>query len=107
MAQNKEQQTKLLIEMMEADAKDGMYDRQTDHIGDSNKMVTAVKYLFDQLWETAKDKFTWYSILKHAKEMEKDQIVRSFIEGQNTQINNPMLPHYSGEEYYNETYTKQ
>jgi len=32
---------------------------------------TAVEYLFEQLWETPKDKFTWHTILKKAKEMEK------------------------------------
>ena len=31
---------------------------------------TAVEYLFEQLWEEPKDKFTWHTILKKAKEME-------------------------------------
>jgi hypothetical protein len=34
---------------------------------------TAVEYLFEQLWDTPKDKLTWYSILKKAKEMEKEK----------------------------------
>jgi hypothetical protein len=34
---------------------------------------TAVEYLFEQLWETPKDKLTWHTILKKAKEMEKEQ----------------------------------
>ena len=34
---------------------------------------TAVEYLFEQLWETPKDKFTWNAILEKAKEMEKEQ----------------------------------
>ena len=38
------------------------------------KQQTAVEYLFEQLWETPKDKFTWHSILKKAKEMEEQQM---------------------------------
>ena len=41
-----------------------------------NKMKqTSVEWLFQQLWETPKDKFTWYSILEEAKAMEKQQII--------------------------------
>jgi hypothetical protein len=35
---------------------------------------TAVEYLFEQLWETPKDKFTWHSILKKAKEIEEQRM---------------------------------
>ena len=31
---------------------------------------TAVEWLFQQLWETPKDKLTWHSILEQAKQME-------------------------------------
>jgi hypothetical protein len=34
---------------------------------------TAVEYLFEQLWEAPKDKLTWHTILKKAKEMDKEQ----------------------------------
>ena len=34
---------------------------------------TAVEWLFEQLWETPKDKLNWHSILNKAKEMEKQQ----------------------------------
>ncbi len=34
---------------------------------------TAVEWLFEQLWETPKDRLTWHTILKKAKEMEKKQ----------------------------------
>ena len=34
---------------------------------------TAVEYLFEQLWETPKDKFTWHTILEKAKQMEEEQ----------------------------------
>ena len=34
---------------------------------------TSVDWLFQQLWETPKDKFTWHSILEKAKQMENKQ----------------------------------
>lgn len=34
---------------------------------------TSAEWLFKQLWETPKDKFTWYAILEQAKAMEKQQ----------------------------------
>jgi len=34
------------------------------------KQQTPVEYLFEQLWEAPKDKFTWHTILEKAKEME-------------------------------------
>ena len=43
---------------------------------------TAVEYLFEQLWETPKDKFTWHSILKKAKEMEEQEKEIMFSEQQ-------------------------
>jgi hypothetical protein len=36
---------------------------------------TAVEWLFNQLWNTPKDKLTWFSLLEQAKEMEKEQII--------------------------------
>ena len=39
----------------------------------SNNKQTAVEWLFHQLWDEPKDKFTWYAILKQAKQMEKNQ----------------------------------
>jgi hypothetical protein len=43
---------------------------------------TALEYLFEQLWETPKDKFTWNAILEKAKEKEK-QIIRDNMRGYN------------------------
>jgi hypothetical protein len=57
---------------------------------------TAVEWLFEKLWNTGKDKFTWYAILKQAKEMEKEQIVKAY----------ESLEHRHGENYYNETFNK-
>ena len=62
---------------------------------------TAVEWLFRQLWDEPKDKFTWYAILKQAKAMEKQQIIETWKHGN--------LPTFLGrqltaEQYYNETF---
>jgi hypothetical protein len=62
---------------------------------------TAVEYLFEQLWETPKDKFTWHSILEKAKEMEKDQIINAWIATDNE------LQRIAAEQYYNETFKSE
>jgi len=64
---------------------------------ESNKQ-TSVEWLFKQLWDEPKDKLTWYSILKQAKEMEKEQIVNA-VDG--FPLNNRNL---EGEQYYEQTY---
>ena len=35
--------------------------------------MTAVEWLFRNLWDQPKDKITWWEILDKAKEMEKEQ----------------------------------
>jgi hypothetical protein len=60
---------------------------------------TAVDFLFEQLWETPKDKLNWYAILYQAKEMERKQIIQAF--------NDNLLDGLQvGEQYYNETFGK-
>ena len=65
---------------------------------------TAVEYLFEQLWETPKDKFNWHSILEKAKEMEKEQIMEAhnqgYADGYRDNGNSPI-------DYYNETYKSE
>jgi hypothetical protein len=61
---------------------------------------TAVEWLFEKLWEEPRDKFTWYSILRKAKEIEKGQIIDAYDDGANERHNDPV----TGEDYYNETY---
>ena len=62
---------------------------------------TAVEYLFEQLWETPKDKFTWHTILEKAKEMEKQQIIKSHNVGSMWGFEDVLE---EGEKYYKETY---
>ncbi len=61
---------------------------------------TAVEWLFRQLWDEPKDKFTWYAILKQAKAMEKQQIIQAYYQnGWNDNDNE-----HNAEQYYNETF---
>ncbi len=63
---------------------------------------TSVDWLFQQLWETPKDKFTWHSILEQAKEMEKEQIIDAYDKGEFNQGCNE-----DAEQYYNENYKSE
>jgi NTP pyrophosphatase (non-canonical NTP hydrolase) len=38
---------------------------------------TAVEWIFNELWNSPKDKFNWYAILQKAKEMEEKQIIEA------------------------------
>jgi hypothetical protein len=67
---------------------------------------TAVEWLFQQLWETPKDKFTWYLILEEAKAMEKEQIIDAFWNGDNSDCTLEQNAKEFAEQYYNETYGK-
>jgi hypothetical protein len=64
---------------------------------------TAVEYLFEQLWETPKDKFTWHSILKKAKEMEEQRMFEFWNGG----IDCTEEGGKSFEQYYNETFKNE
>ena len=66
---------------------------------------TAVDYLFQKLWNTPKDKLTWYKFLIDAKEMERQQI----IEAHGKQLKKTgTAGNYdywlTGEQYYRENY---
>ena len=63
---------------------------------------TATEWLFKQLWEEPKDKFTWNAILDKAKEMEKEQIIQAYYQnGWNDNDNE-----HNAEQYYNQTFKK-
>ena len=49
---------------------------------------------------------TSIEIAEFLLEKEKEQIQVSFLDGQETPINHPNLPHYSKEEYYNDNYNQ-
>jgi hypothetical protein len=72
---------------------------------------TAINWLKDKLKETYDKEgklplaYTLH-LVEQAKQMEVERIKKAFSDGQETPINNPTLPHYSNEEYYNETFEK-
>jgi len=53
-----------------------------------------------------KDSIHWEMFKNDCMEKEKEQIQKAFSDGQETPINHPTLPHYSREEYYNQTYNQ-
>ena len=63
---------------------------------------TAVDWLHQISKQREPDKFDW----EQAKAIEKEQIQKAFSFGREIPLNHPTLPHYSSEEYYNETYYK-
>jgi hypothetical protein len=71
---------------------------------------TAAEWLFKQLWETPKDKFTWYAILEQAKEMEKEQIIDAYRHGftEGTCFGSTTIYKFiTAEEYYTSTYGRK
>lgn len=57
-------------------------------LNQNNMKQTAVEWLFEKLWNTDKDKFTWYAILKQAKEMEKEDLHVEYMKGWRDGYNN-------------------
>ena len=64
------------------------------------KKQTAVEWLFQQLWNEPKDKFTWYALREKAIQIEKEQIINSYTIGSYDMAEKEFRP----EQYYNETY---
>ena len=101
---NKKQQKQLQKEIMEADARDGLYETVTN-----NHRLTAVEWLgyelntklfyniSDELWIEV------YKIFEQAKSMEKEQIIEAYCDGF---VKGSEGDRLLSEEYYNETYNK-
>jgi hypothetical protein len=66
---------------------------------------TAVEFLFRSLWQEPKDKMVWFSILKQAEAIEKEQIMHAH-EKAYIDMNLSFRSADRAEEYYNETYMK-
>ena len=64
---------------------------------------TAVDWLFHKLWDTPKDKFNWYAILKKAEEMHEEQIKDAFTDGCIGELYE-LNAYYTSGKYYNQTY---
>ena len=65
---------------------------------------TAVEWLFRQLWDEPKDKFTWYAILKQAKTMDKKKTLEFVNNASREILNEDITNPFNIEQYYNETY---
>ena len=65
-------------------------------------MRTPVDELFELLWDTPKDKFTWYAIRKRMIEKERNAIVSAFSWG--NIVKNQYGNFIAGEEYYEQTF---
>jgi 3-mercaptopyruvate sulfurtransferase SseA len=79
--------------------------KQTDHIVDTNKKVTAVEWLIEQLTPSISLQQKHIDELKDkAKEMEKEQIKNAIICNQNGLLRRKTV--LEAEQYYNETYNK-
>jgi hypothetical protein len=68
------------------------------------KQQTSVEYLFEKLWETPKDKLIWHSILKKAKEIEKEQMEEAVSIGISKADMTNNRGYYDFDKYYNKTY---
>lgn len=74
--------------------------------------MTAVEWLFEKLWDTPIDKFTWHAILKQAKEMEKndtDNKVIHFAEWLTNKHTTTLITLYEQfeEQYYKQTFKSE
>jgi hypothetical protein len=65
---------------------------------------TSVDWMFDQLWETPKDKLAWFKILMEAEEMYKEQMIEFSNSFYDECVMEGGSLNQSAEEYYNETY---
>jgi hypothetical protein len=65
---------------------------------------TAVEWLFRALWDTPKDKLTWWAIFDKAMAIEKQQIINAYSMGLSDEGIKSIHTKANAEEYYNETY---
>jgi hypothetical protein len=71
--------------------------------------MTSIEYLFNELWEAPKDKFTWHSILNKAKEMHKQEIKDAWEEGESSVYitSGEIYTDGDAEQYYQETFVSK
>lgn len=67
---------------------------------------SSVESLFEKLWDTPKDKFTWYAILEEHKAMHKEEIVTTWHKGYDNL--SPMIDEENcGDKHYQKTFNQQ
>ena len=71
------------------------------------ELIEKLEYSIQNSKDDYKINFQWIKFQAELLlEKEKEQIQKAFSDGQETPINHPTLPHYSREEYYNQTYNQ-
>lgn len=70
-----------------------------------SKKQSSVDWLFSQLWETPKDKYTWFGLLMKAKEKHEKEIIDSFTYEDNTQWSKEIRTK-AAKQYYNENFNQ-
>ena len=90
---SKEKQRELIIEIMKADEKSGLY---------TTRKQTAVDWLVEKLDNNLDINHSWRTrqYIEQAKQMEKEQIINAWISSDNE------LQRIAAEKYYNETFKK-
>jgi len=82
-----------------------MNDKQTDHIVEANKMVTAVESIIQKINNVKPTEFCSIETIKkwciEAKAMEKEQIKNGWDNGF---LDYQISMHEDADQYYNETY---
>ena len=68
--------------------------------------MTPVEELFQLLWDTPKDKFTWFTIRKQMMEKEKEVIVGAYIDGLGLEPYE-VYSKQQAEQYYNEKFNNE
>jgi HEPN domain-containing protein len=68
--------------------------------------MTPVEELFRLLWDTPKDKFTWFTIRKQIMEKEKEVIVNAYIDGLGIEPYE-VYSKQQAEQYYNEKFNNE
>ena len=76
--------------------------QQKDHVGNTNKMITAVEWLENKLPSLFQDYQNGFykKLFEQAKAMEKEQIINAWIATDNE------LQRIAAEEYYNDKFKK-
>jgi hypothetical protein len=88
---------KLLTEIMEEDAKDGLYEKET------MAQQTAIEWLIDEIEKQGQEMpISFYILCEQAKEMEKQQIIDAYNEA----YFGDKYKWKGSEEYYNQTFNK-
>ena len=98
----KGEQKQHLIDMIK-DAEDlGLYNKQS-----------SIEQLMWELWDTPKDKFTWYTIMQNYNEIHKQEIIDAYSDGAKGGANDGKGQHKDGwvsiqmkEKYYKEHFGK-